>query len=115
MDLAKNLCLNFWWLREEKTLSALPFITIVTLHGKAGDFTLKDLVVRESERSKGIGKLLFNATMKQALADNCTGMMWQVLHWNEKAIAFYEKYGSHFDKEFVNCNLEADQMKSFIS
>lgn len=76
---------------------------------------LEDLVVRESERSKGIGKLLFNATMKQALADNCTGMMWQVLHWNEKAIAFYEKYGSHFDKEFVNCNLEADQMKSFIS
>jgi len=76
---------------------------------------LEDLVVRESERRKGIGRLLFNATMKQALQDNCTGMMWQVLHWNDKAISFYKKYGSHFDKEFVNCNLEADQMKAFIS
>lgn len=75
---------------------------------------LEDLVVRESERGKGVGKLLFNATMKQALSDQCTGMMWQVLHWNEKAISFYKKYGSHFDEEFVNCNLEAEQMKNFI-
>ena len=73
---------------------------------------LEDIVVTEQERGKGVGKLLFERTLKKALEDNCTGMMWQVLDWNEPAINFYKKYATSFDGAWVNCSLEAHQIKS---
>lgn len=75
---------------------------------------LEDIIVTEQERGKGAGKLLFDRTMRKALEDNCTGMMWQVLEWNEPAIEFYKKYGSKLDAEWVNCNLEADQIRELL-
>ena len=76
---------------------------------------LEDIIVTESERGKGAGKLLFDRTMEKALEENCTGMMWQVLDWNEPAINFYKKYGTHMGQEWINCNLEADQIKKILS
>lgn len=75
---------------------------------------LEDIVVTESQRGKGIGKLLFEATMKKVLDESCTGMMWQVLDWNESAIDFYKRYKTRFDDEWINCHLEAEQIKSFL-
>jgi GNAT superfamily N-acetyltransferase len=71
---------------------------------------LEDIIVTESERGRGIGKLLFDRTMQQTLDSSCTGMMWQVLDWNEPAINFYKKYGAKLDSEWVNCHLEKDQI-----
>lgn len=76
---------------------------------------LEDIIITESERGKGAGKLLFDRTMQKALDANCTGMMWQVLEWNEPAINFYKKYGSKLDGEWVNCNLETDQIKKLLA
>ncbi|MEY4929765.1 MAG: hypothetical protein RI909_489 [Bacteroidota bacterium] len=76
---------------------------------------LEDIVVTESQRGKGIGKLLFEATMRKVLADGCTGMMWQVLDWNESAIEFYRRYDTRFDSEWINCHLEADQIRSLLN
>jgi GNAT superfamily N-acetyltransferase len=76
---------------------------------------LEDIIVTESQRGKGAGKLLFDRTMQKALEENCTGMMWQVLEWNEPAINFYKKYGSKLDGEWVNCNLEAEQIRKLLS
>lgn len=75
---------------------------------------LEDIIVTASQRGKGAGKLLFDRTMEKALEDNCTGMMWQVLEWNEPAINFYKKYGSKLDGEWVNCHLEADQIRKML-
>ena len=75
---------------------------------------LEDIIVTEAERGKGIGKLLFDRTMKKTLEDNCTGMMWQVLDWNEPAIDFYKKYGAKLDNEWINCNLESQQIRELI-
>jgi GNAT superfamily N-acetyltransferase len=75
---------------------------------------LEDIIVTESERGKGAGKLLFDRTMKKTLEENCTGMMWQVLEWNEPAINFYKKYGAKLDDEWTNCHLEAHQIKSLL-
>jgi GNAT superfamily N-acetyltransferase len=75
---------------------------------------LEDIVVTESERGNGFGKLLFDRTMQHALDSNCSGMMWQVLDWNEPAINFYNKYGSRLDGEWINCNLESDQIKELL-
>ena len=66
---------------------------------------LEDLIVTESKRGNGIGKILFEKTIEIGKKNECTGMMWQVLDWNTPAIKFYEKYGASFDPEWINCNL----------
>lgn len=68
---------------------------------------LEDLVVSEKYRGQGVGKKLFDAIIKKGKEENCTGMMWQVLDWNEPAINFYKKYyNAHPDGEWVNCSLK---------
>jgi len=67
---------------------------------------LEDLIVTERMRGKGIGQLLFEETVRKAIAEKCTGMMWQVLDWNEPAIEFYKKYNARFDSGWVNCHLD---------
>lgn len=75
---------------------------------------LEDIIVTERERGNGIGKLLFDRTMKHSLDENCSGMMWQVLDWNEPAINFYKKYGTNLAQEWVNCNLEREQIEKLL-
>lgn len=67
---------------------------------------LEDLIVTETERGKGIGKLLFEKTLAYAKEDGCTKMNWQVLDWNTPAIDFYKKYGSVFEDNWLNTSLE---------
>jgi GNAT superfamily N-acetyltransferase len=77
---------------------------------------LEDIVVTETERGKGIGKKLFDRTLQHALDENCSGMMWQVLDWNEPAINFYKKfYNSRMDGEWINCSLERDQIMAILA
>ena len=76
---------------------------------------LEDIIVTEKERGSGIGKLLFDRTMQKAVEENCSGMMWQVLEWNEPAINFYKKYGAKLDNEWTNCTLEAEQIKKLLA
>lgn len=75
---------------------------------------LEDIIVTESERGKQIGTLLFEQTMRHALNENCSGMMWQVLDWNEPAIKFYRKYGSLIQEEWMNCTLERSQLEAIV-
>jgi len=75
---------------------------------------LEDIVVTESERGNGIGKLLFDRTMQHALDEDCSGMLWQVLDWNEPAINFYKKYGSKLDGEWINASLEREQLEKLL-
>ena len=67
---------------------------------------LEDIIVTEAYRGDGIGKILLERTIQKAKDEECTGMMWQVLDWNEPAINFYQKYDTKFDSEWVNCNLD---------
>lgn len=73
---------------------------------------LEDIIVTESHRGAGIGKLLFEEVMATVLRENCTGMMWQVLDWNEPAINFYKGFNTRFDAEWINCHLEAADIAS---
>jgi GNAT superfamily N-acetyltransferase len=67
---------------------------------------MEDIIVTESKRGNGIGKLLFDATVQTAKDKSCTGMVWQVLDWNTSAIGFYRKYGTSFDNEWINCRID---------
>ena len=66
---------------------------------------LEDLIVTEAYRGKGIGKMLFDATLEEAHRLKVSGMMWQVLDWNQPAIDFYKKYGAEISGEWLNCSL----------
>lgn len=76
---------------------------------------LEDIVVTESERGRGAGKLLFDQTLQKCLDENCTGMMWQVLDWNIPAINFYQKYGADLQSEWINCNLQSEEIKKILN
>lgn len=67
---------------------------------------LEDLVVREKMRGKGVGEKLLEGTFDIAKANNCTGLMWQVLDWNESAINFYKKFGARFDAGWINVHID---------
>jgi ribosomal protein S18 acetylase RimI-like enzyme len=66
---------------------------------------LEDLIVTSEFRGKGIGKMLFDHTVQEAKEMGVSGIMWQVLDWNEPAINFYKKYGAEVSGEWLNCSL----------
>lgn len=67
---------------------------------------LEDLVVTERLRGKQIGKNLFEATLEYGQSNKYSGMVFQVLNWNEPAINFYKKYNPKFDNEWFNVSIE---------
>ena len=73
---------------------------------------LEDIIVTESERKNGYGKLLFNEVVKVAKAKKVRRMEWQVLDWNKAAREFYKKYQANLDGEWINCKLTFDQIQS---
>lgn len=66
---------------------------------------LDDLVVREAWRSKGIGKLLFDAVADRARAMGARVLKWQVLDWNEPALRFYARSGAEVEPGWLNGRL----------
>lgn len=83
---------------------ALYYIRYSTWKGQR--LYLEDILVTESFRGKGIGKLLFNRLIEEAKEKKFSGMVWQVLEWNEPAINFYKKFDNvSFDGEWLNCSL----------
>ena len=70
---------------------------------------LEDIIVTQSERRSGIGKLLFEKVIATTKEMGARNMSWQVLDWNEPAIRFYEKYKPLVLKEWLNYRLTEDR------
>ena len=83
---------------------ALYYFRYSTWKGKR--LYLEDLIVSETMRGRGLGEKLLEATIEQARKTACTGLMWQVLDWNEPAINFYKKFGARFDEEWLNVHID---------
>jgi GNAT superfamily N-acetyltransferase len=84
---------------------ALYYIRYSTWKGQR--MYLEDILVTEKMRGHGIGKLLFDKLIEVCKEKKYSGLVWQVLQWNEPAINFYKKYdGVKFDNEWVNCSIE---------
>ena len=82
---------------------ALYYIRYSTWKGQR--MYLEDIIVTEEVRGRGIGKMLMDKLIEEAKEKKFSGMMWQVLEWNEPAINFYKKYNANLDAEWVNCSL----------
>lgn len=86
---------------------ALCYIRYSTWKGQR--LYLEDLLVTERLRGKGVGKLLFDRLIEICKEENYSGMVWQVLDWNEPAINFYKKYeGVSIDNGWLNCSLQTN-------
>lgn len=97
-----------WWafVAEENGVIqgfALYYIRYSTWKGQA--MYLEDILVTEAARGKGIGKLLMDQLIIEAIEKGFSRIVWQVLEWNEPAINFYKKYNADFDAEWINCSI----------
>lgn len=90
---------------------ALYYYRYSTWKGKS--IYLEDLVVRESERGRGMGKLLLDEIVLEAQRTDSRQVMWQVLDWNEPAIRFYKRLGADLDETWINCKLNHEQILNY--
>ena len=102
---------DFFVAEENKVIIglALYYFKYSTWKGKC--LFLEDIIVTESQRGRGIGKLLFDKVVQVSKDMKVRRMEWQVLDWNTPAIEFYKKYGSNLDEEWINCKLTDHQRK----
>jgi GNAT superfamily N-acetyltransferase len=83
---------------------AFFFFNYSTWLGKPGLY-LEDLFVLPEMRGNGIGKALLQKLAQIAVEENCYGMRWQVLEWNEPALKFYETLGATIMAEWETMRL----------
>jgi GNAT superfamily N-acetyltransferase len=84
---------------------ALFFDCYSTFRGSPGLF-LEDIYVRPQFRGKSIGRALFAQVASMARIEDCFGVMFNVLDWNQPAIAFYKKLNATFCEEWKVVCLE---------
>jgi GNAT superfamily N-acetyltransferase len=90
---------------------ALFYIRYSTWKGRT--IYLEDIIVTESHRGKGLGKLLLDEVVRETLAQNAAMLKWQVLDWNKPAIRFYDKFDTQYEPEWLNCKLLRSQMENW--
>jgi GNAT superfamily N-acetyltransferase len=83
---------------------ALFFFNYSTWLGQPGLY-LEDLFVLPEMRGKGMGKALLQKLAQIAVEENCYGMRWQVLEWNEPALKFYDSLGATIMDEWETMRL----------
>ena len=71
---------------------------------------LEDLFVRETFRSRGIGRALLSEVARIAQREGSYGIRWEVLGWNESAIKFYKSLGGEFFDEWRQVLLQGDAL-----
>jgi GNAT superfamily N-acetyltransferase len=76
---------------------------------------LEDLFVQPAHRGKGAGIALMRALAREAVAKECRRFVWQVLDWNEPAIAFYERLGARVQREWLHVRLEGDALAALAA
>jgi len=89
---------------------ALFFFNYSTWLGRPGLY-LEDLFVRPPHRQHGVGKAVMRELARIALRENCYGIKWLVLDWNQLAIDFYDKLGSERQSDWVSYRVVGDALR----
>ena len=93
---------------------ALYFNTYSTWVGHHG-IRLEDLYVTPAHRGQGIGKALLARLARIALEEGCTRLEWDVLTWNEPAIAVYRRLGATTKDEWHVMRLADDALTALAA
>ncbi len=89
---------------------AVFFEVYSTWQGRPAVF-LEDVFVRPQFRTKGIGKELMAHVAAIARKENCYGVKWEVLDWNQLAIDFYKSIGAEFRNEWRSMSLTREPLE----
>ncbi len=92
--------------------AALVYFRFSTWKGRI--LHLEDLIVKESERGKGIGEALYRTVMQYAHERGLKRVAWDVLDWNEGAIRFYERSGAKLMKEWRVVHMDEQGLRKYI-
>ena len=76
---------------------------------------LEDLIVTEEMRGSGLGSGLLSEVVKYGSDLGVKRISWEVLDWNEPAIAFYEKKGAKVMRDWNVVQLDEQGIKAFLA
>jgi ribosomal protein S18 acetylase RimI-like enzyme len=76
---------------------------------------LKELYVRSSQRSNGVGKALMSWVARYAADNGCSRMDWPVKASNAKGIAFYQRLGAQQVIERLSFRLSEPDLGALAS
>ena len=103
---------SFLVAEHNETIIGLSFYFIRYSTWKGKFLYLEDFIIKKEYRNRGIGSLLFEATIDVCKKQNLNGMIWQVLDWNTPAIEFYKKYNASISTDWFNGKLTKDQISN---
>ena len=89
---------------------ALWFLNFSTWRGTHGVY-LEDLYVSPEHRRGGIGAALIRRVAEITLERGGARLEWTALHWNEPALAFYEKLGAKVMHEWRTHRLDGETLR----
>ena len=75
---------------------------------------LEDLIVTEKMRGTGLGSALLSEVVKYGSQLGVKRISWEVIDWNEPAIAFYEKKGARVMRDWDVVQLDEKGMTTFL-
>ena len=75
---------------------------------------LEDLIVSKPMRGNGIGSKLLDEVVKHAYQKGVKRINWEVLDWNEPAIAFYKSKGAKIMREWDVVHLNQTAIANYI-
>ncbi|MBP1840425.1 GNAT family N-acetyltransferase [Formosa algae] len=75
---------------------------------------LEDLIVNEAYRGTGVGTALLNEVVKYGHSKGAKRINWEVIDWNEPAIAFYESKGATVLRDWDVVQLNEAAIKNYI-
>jgi GNAT superfamily N-acetyltransferase len=93
---------------------ALFFTSYSTWLGHHG-IRLEDLYVTPALRQRGIAKALLARIAQIAIAEGCPRLEWDVLDWNEAAIAVYHHLGARMQTEWRIMRVSGEALHSLAS
>ncbi|MEP3838865.1 MAG: GNAT family N-acetyltransferase [Algibacter sp.] len=76
---------------------------------------LEDLIVSKAMRGTGLGTALLDTVVKYGHDLGVKRINWEVIDWNEKAIAFYEKKGAKVLRDWDVVWLDKAAINNYIS
>lgn len=91
---------------------ALWFYNFSTFRARPGLY-VEDVFVAPGHRGRGVGRALFRAMARRAVAEGCARMEWSVLDWNAPAVAFYRAIGAQAMDEWTVQRLEGETLQNF--